>query len=152
MYYIKFGIEIEKTWSFEFPTKFDYLAPTKISIKKNTTELATMTETETRKDVVDGFAKPLFSTTTSTAVELGLDVADTSDEATSMQISKAVEEQRSVLFPIGDNENLTQFLKLSDEFVMNTIRDSKLPLLDIAEIKETVSKRLSFFCGNVSGC
>jgi len=98
IYCIEFGIAIEKTWSFEFPTKFDYLAPPKISKKKNTTELATMTETEKSKDVVVDFAKPSFSTTTSITVELGVYIADTSDEATSMQNSKAVDEQRIVCF------------------------------------------------------
>jgi len=68
IYCIEFGIEVEKTWSFEFPTKFDYLVPPKFLKNKNTTDLTTMTEGETKtpKDVVVDLDKPSFSTTCTT--------------------------------------------------------------------------------------
>jgi len=69
-------------------------------------------ETEPFKNVVVDLGKPSFSTTTSTTVELAIDVADAPDAATSIQNSKAVEKQKNVVFPTGDKEYLAHFSQI----------------------------------------
>jgi len=135
MYCIEFNIEKEKIWSFEFPTKFDYLATPKLS-KSKSTEAATKTPdvgnvdvassaTSTSKDVVVNFAKASFSTTTSKVVTDSLSGPSTHKEM--------------------NFEKLQNSLKVSDQFVMDTIHKSKALSLKPELHNDMVRKRLVIF-------
>ena len=96
------------------------------------------TATSTSKDVVVDFAKPSFSTITSKVVRDA--PKDDADVATVSVAVSGTSTHKEMNF-----ENLQKSLKLSDQYVMNTIHKSKASSLQPVLHQDMVRKSLAIF-------